>query len=45
MAAEIDHQKEFKVHEGTYGFFKGLMKWGTIISFIAAFIVILLISR
>ena len=45
MAAEFDQQKELKAHEGTYGFFKGLMKWGTIISLIAALIVILLISR
>ena len=44
MAAEIDHSKEMKAHEGTYSFFTGLMKWGTIIAAIVAFIVVLLIS-
>lgn len=42
MAA--DNNKEMKAHEGTYTFFIGLMKWGTIISAIITFIVILLIT-
>lgn len=44
MAAEIDHQKEMKAHEGTYGLFIGMMKWGTIIAAIVTLIVVLLIS-
>lgn len=44
MAAEIDHAKEMKAHEGTYGMFKGMMTWGTIIAVIVALIVVLLIS-
>ena len=44
MAAEIDHSKEMKAHEGTYGMFKGMMKWGTIVAAIVALIVVLLIS-
>jgi hypothetical protein len=45
MAAEFDQQKDLKAHEGTYGFFKVMMKWGTIVAMIVAVIVILLISR
>ena len=44
MAAEIDHQKEMKAHEGTYSLFIGMMKWGTVLAAIAAFIVVLLIT-
>lgn len=44
MAAEIDHVKEMKAHEGTYGTFLGLLKWGTIASAIIVFIVVMLIS-
>lgn len=44
MAAEIDHTKEMKAHEGTYGTFLGLLKWGTIASAIIVFIVVMLIS-
>jgi hypothetical protein len=44
MAAELDHVKEMKAHEGTYGLFKGMMKWGTIVAAIITLIVILLIT-
>jgi hypothetical protein len=44
MAADIDRTKEMKAHEGTYGLFIGMMKWGTIIAAIITFIVILLIT-
>lgn len=44
MAAEIDHKKEMKAHEGTYGMFLGLLKWGTILSAIIVFIVVTLIA-
>jgi hypothetical protein len=45
MAAEIDQTKEMRAHEGTYGFFKGLMKFGTIIAAIITLIVVILIAR
>jgi len=44
MAAEFDQQKELKAHEGTYGLFISLMKWGTIVAALITFIVVLLIS-
>ena len=44
MAAEIDQKKQLKAHEGTYGLFLGMMKWGTIIAAIVTLIVVLLIS-
>ena len=43
MAAEIDQQKEFQAHAGTYEFFKKLMGRGTIIAFLATAIVVWLI--
>ena len=44
MAADIDHKKEIKAHEGTYGMFLGMVKWGTIGAAILTLIVILLIT-
>lgn len=44
MAADIDHAKEMKAHEGTYGLFLGMLKWGTIVAAILTFIVIMLIT-
>lgn len=44
MAAEIDHVKEMKAHEGTYGGFLGMLKWGTIAAAVIVFIVVMLIS-
>jgi len=44
MAAEIDQHKQMKAHEGTYGLFIGMMKWGTIAAAIVTLIVILLIT-
>ena len=44
MAAETDHKKDLKAHEGTYHFFTGMMKWATIIAAVAVFIVVLLIT-
>lgn len=44
MAADIDNMKQMKAHEGTYSFFIGLMKWGTILAAIVTLIVVLLIS-
>jgi hypothetical protein len=43
MAAEGDASKDFKAHEGTYAAFIGLMKWGAILSVIAALLVIVII--
>lgn len=37
-------QKDMKAHEGTYGMFTGLMKWGTIVAAIVTLIVVLLIA-
>lgn len=45
MAADVDTAKQTKAHEDTYGFFTGLMKWGTIISAIVAMIVVLIIAN
>jgi hypothetical protein len=44
MAVDIDHNKQIKAHEGTYGLFIGMMKWGTIAAAIVTLIVVLLIS-
>lgn len=44
MAAEIDRTKDMKAHEGTYGLFIGMMKWGTISAAIVTLIVVLLIA-
>ncbi len=44
MAADVDTAKQAKTHEDTYGFFTGLMKWGTIVSAIVAAIVVLIIA-
>jgi len=43
MAGEIDHQKEFQAHAGTYDFFIKLMMRSTIIAVVATAIVIWLI--
>lgn len=44
MAAEGDATKDFKAHESTYAGFTTLMKWGTILSAIAAILVIIVIQ-
>lgn len=45
MAAEGSSPKvEVKAHRSSYSLFIGLMKWGTIISAIVAFFVILIIA-
>ncbi len=43
MAAEIDHQKEFEAHAGTYEFFKKLMGRSTLIALVATAVVVWLI--
>jgi len=45
MAADANAGKDVRAHQETYGFFTGLMKWGTIVSFIVAFIVVLIIAN
>jgi len=45
MAATGDPEREIRAHSETYGFFTGLMKWGTILSFIAAMIVVFIIAN
>ena len=44
MAAEFDRAKDMNAHVGTYSGFTSMMKWGTIIAFIIAMIVVWLIS-
>ena len=44
MAAEGEADKAARSHWKSYGLFTGLMKYGAILSFITAFIVILIIS-
>jgi hypothetical protein len=43
MAAEGDADRMARSHQNTYHFFTGLMKWGAIVSAIAAIIVIIII--
>lgn len=44
MAAERDVQNDYQAHSKGYSLFIGLMKWGTILSFITAAIVVLIIA-
>lgn len=44
MAGEGEAQVEMKAHEKSYALFSSVMKWGAIVSFIAAAIVVLLIA-
>lgn len=44
MAAEGDVTTELKTHERGYSLFTSVMKWGAIVSFIVAAIVVILIS-
>ena len=44
MAADGDVPSEIKAHASGYSLFVAIMKWGAIISFILAMIVVLLIS-
>jgi hypothetical protein len=43
MAAD-EAERAMRAHQGTYGLFIGLMKYGAIVSFITAIIVVLIIS-
>lgn len=45
MAATGDADREVARHRDTYSFFTGLMKWGTILSAIAAMLVIFIIAN
>ena len=44
MAAEGDTPEDLKAHVKSYSSFAWMMKWGTIVSFILAMLVILIIS-
>lgn len=44
MAAEGSSNNDVQAHEKSYGLFTWLMKWGTIISFVAAAIVVIIIA-
>ena len=45
MVSNADSDREIRRHSETYGGFAALMKWGTILSFIAAMIVIFIIAN
>ncbi len=44
MAVEGDANTDIKSHVKSYSLFAAMMKWGTIISFIVAMIVVIIIS-
>ena len=44
MAADMSAGKDTKAHEETYHFFTGLMKWGTILSFVVGMLVVFIIA-
>lgn len=44
MAAEREVHSDTQAHARDYSLFVGLMKWGTIISFLIAAVVVLIIS-
>ncbi len=44
MAANGESGFDLKAHEGTYSGFTTLFKWGTVVSFIVAAFVVLLIA-
>ena len=44
MAAEGDTREEMQFHARSYSAFAWMMKWGAILSFITAMVVILIIS-
>ncbi len=45
MAATGDAEREIARHQDTYGFFTGLMKWGTILSFLVGMMVVFIIAN
>ena len=44
MAAEGDARNEIQAHRSGYSLFIWLMKWGAIVSFVVAMLVVFLIS-
>lgn len=44
MAAD-ETERAVRSHRNSYGLFTGIMKWGAIISFVSAMIVIFIISN
>jgi hypothetical protein len=45
MAATGDAEREVRTHANTYHFFTGLMKWGTILSFLVGMLVVFIIAN
>jgi hypothetical protein len=45
MAAEGDTRDDVTAHVKSYSHFAWMMKWGTILSFITAMVVVLIISN
>ena len=44
MAADGDTQEDMRAHVKSYSAFAWMMKWGTILSFIVAMIVVIIIA-
>ena len=44
MASDTENGMDYQAHNGTYAGFNALMKWGTILSFIAAAVVVFIIA-
>jgi hypothetical protein len=45
MVSTTDSDREIRAHRETYAGFSALMKWGTILSFIAGMIVVFIIAN
>lgn len=45
MSGEIDTHGEMQAHSKSYSAFSAIMKWGAIVGFVSAMIVILLIAN
>ncbi len=43
--ASDETAKDFRAHEGSYRRFTFMMKWGTVLSLLTGFIVILIIAK
>lgn len=44
MVSEGEVRTDMNAHEKSYALFSGMMKWGTVFSFIAAALVVLIIA-
>ncbi|HEY9553360.1 aa3-type cytochrome c oxidase subunit IV [Allosphingosinicella sp.] len=44
MAGEGEAQVEMKAHEKSYSLFSAMMKWGAVVSFVVAMLVVLILA-